>query len=388
MIQIIKAHLPVVAQTHAGRKGKLNEDRFAVSAYKLSGKKETPVLLAVLSDGIGGHRAGEVAAEMAVNHISQVVAAGDGRDPVKLLHQAVLKASRAIYHQAQTNAEQYGMGATCAIAMMIGNRLFTASVGDSRIYLIREGKIVQVTTDHTWIQEALESGLIKHDQIKGHPNAHVIRRYLGSPMPPEVDFRLRITGIENDDDAIENQGVYLNANDRIVLCSDGLSDVVSSEEIAAMYSAKPQGEATQALIDLANARGGPDNITIISFDIPEGKVERPGTARFVRLFLLALLVALITALFTLAYFWWVQRYREPVNPLENLPTNMPTLQALQISPLAVEATGTVEETLATTITPTVTLVTPTPTPTVTLTETLQPGNTLTAWPTNTSGSRP
>lgn len=388
MIQIIKAHLPVVAQTHAGRKGKLNEDRFAVSAYKLSGKKETPVLLAVLSDGIGGHRAGEVAAEMAVNHISQVVAAGDGRDPVKLLHQAVLKASRAIYHQAQTNAEQYGMGATCAIAMMIGNRLFTASVGDSRIYLIREGKIVQVTTDHTWIQEALESGLIKHDQIKGHPNAHVIRRYLGSPMPPEVDFRLRITGIENDDDAIENQGVYLNANDRIVLCSDGLSDVVSSEEIAAMYSAKPQGEATQALIDLANARGGPDNITIISFDIPEGKVERPGTARFVRLFLLALLVALITALFTLAYFWWVQRYREPVNPLENLPTNMPTLQALQISPLAVEATGTVEETLTTTITPTVTLVTPTPTPTVTLTETLQPGNTLTAWPTNTSGSRP
>ncbi len=387
MIQIIKAHLPVVAQTHAGRKGKLNEDRFAVSAYKLNGRKETPVLLAVLSDGIGGHRAGEVAAEMAVNHISQVVAAGDGRDPAHLLHQAVLKASRAIYHQAQTNSEQYGMGATCAVAMMVGSRLFTASVGDSRIYLIREGKIVQVTTDHTWIQEALESGLIKHEQIKGHPNAHVIRRYLGSPVPPEVDFRLRITGIENDDDAIDNQGTYLNPNDRIVLCSDGLSDVVTSEEIAAMYAAKPQGEATQALIDLANARGGPDNITIISFALPEGKPERPGTGRFVRLFLLALLVALITALFTLGYFWWAQRYREPVNPLDSIPTNMPTLQALQISPLAVQVTGTVAETSTTSITPTVTL-TATPTQTMTMTETLPPGSTITPWPTNTHGSTP
>ncbi|HWQ46861.1 MAG TPA: protein phosphatase 2C domain-containing protein [Longilinea sp.] len=391
MNQIIKAHLPVVALTHAGKKGKLNEDRFAVSAYELGGKKKTPVLLAVLSDGIGGHRAGEVAAEMTVNHISQFVASSDGRDPVRLLHQAIQKASRAIYHQAQTNSDQYGMGATCAIALMVGNRLFTASVGDSRIYLLRDGNISQVTTDHTWIQEALESGLIKHEQIKGHPNAHVIRRYLGSPTPPEVDFRLRITGIENDDDAFDNQGAYLNPNDRIVLCSDGLSDVVSSEEIAAAYAAKPQGDATQALIDLANARGGPDNITIISFAVPEGKVERPVPGRFARLFLLALLVALIAAVSTLAYFWWAQRYRQPVNPLDNFPTNMPTLQALQISPLSIEATGNASAgggTLTPTITPTLTRVTPTPTQTATFTTTPTPGNTITPWPTNTRGTNP
>src|SRR5512133_4281145 len=191
MKRVEKTHLPVAAMTHPGMKGKNNEDRFGVSAFRLKGQPETPVLLAILSDGIGGNRAGEVASEMAVNLISQFIAESDGRNPRQTIEAAIQMASEQIFQQAQQNPEQHGMGATCALAWIAGNQLYTATVGDSRIYLMRDDTIKQLSTDHTWIQEALERGLIQPDEVAGHPNSHVIRRYLGSPTPPEVDFRIR-----------------------------------------------------------------------------------------------------------------------------------------------------------------------------------------------------
>src|SRR5512146_2059233 len=227
MIRIARAHLNVEAQTHAGMAGKNNEDRYAVASFVLDKDDRVPVLLAVLSDGIGGHRAGEVAAELAVERISQIVAKSSGKKPLETLSAAIAQASNEIYTQAQTNLERRGMGATCACAWIINDRLYTATVGDSRIYLIRDGVIQQVTTDHTWIQEALDKGVLKPEEAHGHPNAHVIRRYLGSPTPPKVDFRLRLDGHENDMRASSNQGTQLLERDQLVLCSDGLTDLVS-----------------------------------------------------------------------------------------------------------------------------------------------------------------
>jgi PPM family protein phosphatase len=268
MIRVEKTHLPVAALTHPGMKGKNNEDRFGVSAFRMQTQPETPVLLAVLSDGIGGNRAGEVASELAVNLISQIVADSDGRNPPRILEEAIHEASEHIYQQAQGNPDQHGMGATCACAWIAGDRLFTATVGDSRIYLMREAAIRQISTDHTWIQEALERGLIQPEEVNGHPNAHVIRRYLGSPNPPEVDFRVRMNG-ENDVDALANQGLQLQPDDRVLLCSDGLTDLVSDEEILAAFQEETLEEAGQKLIDLANQRGGHDNITLVAMQIPE-----------------------------------------------------------------------------------------------------------------------
>ena len=275
MKKIEQAHLPIVAQTHPGMSGKNNEDSFAVSACIKEDSRNTPVVLAVLSDGIGGHRAGEVASEMAVNRISQIVVESDGKQILEPICLAIQTAGREFYQHAQADETRYGMGATCATACIVGNRLYTATVGDSRIYLMRGQNIIQLSIDHTWIQEALEAGIMTPDQVEGHPNAHVIRRYLGSPNVPDVDLRLTLREGEPREDALANQGLPLLNEDMVLLCSDGLSDLVRSDEILNVCHSYPLDQVPQALIDLANARGGHDNITVVITRMIEAYASKP-----------------------------------------------------------------------------------------------------------------
>ena len=160
------------------------------------------------------------------------------------------------------------MGATCVCAWVIAERLYMASVGDSRLYLLRRGVIRQLTTDHTWIQEALDFGFLTPEQAHKHPNQHVIRRYLGSAEPPEVDFRLKLDDAETDEQALANQGLRLEPGDRLLLCSDGLSDLVQPGEIQQAVQTGTREGAPQALVALANARGGHDNITVLLLEVP------------------------------------------------------------------------------------------------------------------------
>src|SRR5512146_2572493 len=269
MIRIARAHLNVEAQTHAGLTGKNNEDRYAVASFVLAKDDRMPVLLAVLSDGIGGHRAGEVAAELAVNHMMQAVAHSDGQHIRPTIERAVTEASDAIAAHSAANPNLKGMGATCATAWIVGDKLHTASVGDSRIYLMRGGRIQQLTVDHTWVQEAIDKGVITPEMARDHPNVHVIRRYLGSPTPPEPDFRLQLFNDEGDQPAENNQGLQLLPNDTLLLCTDGLPDLVWNDEILEIIRSKPNlKEAARALIDLANTRGGHDNITVVLISVP------------------------------------------------------------------------------------------------------------------------
>ena len=269
MIRTDRAHLNVAAQTHTGMTGKNNEDRYAITSYQLSEDDLTPVLFAVVADGIGGHRAGEVAAELAVDHITQAIAESDAHRPQKILERAIHEASEAIADHASTALEKKGMGATCACIWVIGDKLYTASVGDSRIYLLREGRIQQLTTDHTWIQEAIDKNIITPEQAHNHPNVHVIRRYLGSPEPPEVDFRLRLYNTEADALAENNQGMQLRPGDTLLICSDGLTDLVWNDEIAELIRTKGTLKAAaQALIETANKRGGHDNTTVVLIGVP------------------------------------------------------------------------------------------------------------------------
>ena len=269
MNRVPRAHLNVEAQTHPGMTGKNNEDRYAVASFVLDNDSKMPVVFAVLADGIGGHRGGEVAAELAVNHIMQVVAKSEGGQARQVLETAVSEASSAIAAHSATNDDLKGMGSTCATAWIIGDKLYTSYVGDSRIYLMRGGRIQQLTIDHTWVQEAIEKGILTPELAREHPNVHVIRRYLGSPVPPDPDFRLKWFDGEGDQHAESNQGVHLLPNDAILLCSDGLTDLVWNDEILEIVRAKPNlKEAARALIDLANSRGGHDNITIILISVP------------------------------------------------------------------------------------------------------------------------
>ena len=269
MIRVQRAHLNVEAQTHAGMTGKNNEDRYAVASFVLDEEDRTPVLFAVLADGIGGHRAGEVAAELAVNHIMQLVAKSDARHIRETIKDAVIEASDAIAAHSASNENLKGMGATCAIAWIIGDKLYTAYVGDSRIYLMRGGRIQQLTVDHSWVQEAIEKGVITPEMAREHPNVHVIRRYLGSPEPPDPDFRLKFFDGEGDQQAEANQGVQLLPDDVLLLCSDGLTDLVWNDEILETVRTRSNiKETARALIELANSRGGHDNTTVVLISVP------------------------------------------------------------------------------------------------------------------------
>lgn len=270
MIRTQRAHLHVAALSHAGMSGKNNEDRFAVLSHHLSADDPTPSLFAVLSDGIGGHRAGEVAAELAVDHISHVVSESNGHDPLRIMEEAIHSASEAIAHHSALDDEHHGMGATCACAWVIGEKLYISFVGDSRIYLVRDNQIHQLTTDHTWVQEAIEKKILQPEDARDHPNVHVIRRYLGSLKLPEVDFRLKLSETDNAVQAQKNQGMALQPDDIVLLCSDGLTDMVWADEIQKMLvEAESPKVAVQQLVAQANERGGHDNITVIVMTVPK-----------------------------------------------------------------------------------------------------------------------
>ena len=361
MIRTTRAHLNVDAQTHPGMTGKNNEDRYAVASFFMDKNDRTPVLFAVLADGIGGHRAGEVAAELAVNHIMQAVAHSDGRHTTQTIEDAVIEASDAIAAHSESNKNLKGMGATCATAWIVGDRLYTAYVGDSRIYLMRAGRIQQLTVDHTWVQEAIDRGVLTPEDARVHPNVQVIRRYLGSPAPPEPDFRLKLFNDEGHQNAENNQGFQLLPSDILLLCSDGLTDLVWNDEILEVVRSKPSlKEASRALIELANSRGGHDNTTVILISVPANFKFVPRKR--------------------LNWVPWI------IGGIAGIVLLLVVGSVLAFGLLRQNATSTLTPTATATVTRTATIsptVTPLPTITILPTLSLPIAPTYTPWPTNT-----
>jgi serine/threonine protein phosphatase PrpC len=268
MIRTAHSPIEVAAASHPGVAGRKNEDRFAVSSYCVSTTDSTPSVFAIISDGIGGHRAGEVAAEMAVETISHMVAQSDARHPLDILDHAIQITSDAIALKAKDDTQRLGMGTTCACAWVIGSQLFIASVGDSRVYLLRGGSLMQLTVDHTWVQEAVDKGILEPEDARNHPNVHVIRRYLGSSKTPQADTRLRLAKDESDTQARSHQGLRLIPGDMLLLCTDGLTDVVPDDDIEPAVRGLDLRSAAQALVDLACVRAGSDNITVVAMLVP------------------------------------------------------------------------------------------------------------------------
>jgi serine/threonine protein phosphatase PrpC len=374
VIPVERAHLYVAAFSHPGSRRRDNEDRYGVSAFVLDDASRTPALLAVLADGIGGHRAGEVAAEIAVETISRIVAGSDGAQPVQTLQQAIVSASQLVYTRAEADPDLAGMGSTVACAWVIGMRLFTASVGDSRIYLVREGAIQQVTVDHTWVQEALEHGQLTPEQARLHPNAHVIRRYLGSSQEVVPDTRMRLHTNESDAHARANQGIMLQPGDLLLLCSDGLTDLVSDREILSSVMTRSLKDAIDELVLLANRRGGHDNITIVTLRVPVVEkltipiVKRRQRSRLLTAGLVGIGLLLVALLVAAGAFWFFSRPQPPVTPqvTQGGAPLVATLPAALASPAVTSIS----------LTSTPGLETPAFTP--------PPQATLTPWPTNTT----
>jgi protein phosphatase len=253
MIPAAATHLPASVETHPGETGKNNEDRYSLTAYVLE-KDATQVTLAVVADGIGGHAAGEVASQLAIDTFVGRVSSYDEGEPVEHLRGAVIEAGRAVAQAALESPEREGMGSTLSAAWVIGQRLYTVTIGDSRIYLLRGGRLIQTSIDHTWVQEAIDHKIIPPEAARNHPNAHVLRRHLGGRLEPQPDLRLRLAPSESDQISEDHQGLLLQPGDQILICTDGLTELVEDYEIAGALRKRSPQAAIHYLVDLAAAR--------------------------------------------------------------------------------------------------------------------------------------
>ena len=235
--------------------------------------------LFVVADGMGGHAAGEVASEIAVNTIAECAPTHADAEE---LGKAVAQANRDIINAAIAGEGREGMGTTCTAAMLEGNRLVIAQVGDSRAYLLHGGQLTQITRDHSLMANMIEAGQITPEEARVHPNRSVITRALG-----------------NDPDTVADlYEINVEDGDRLLLCSDGLSTMIEDDEMQAVMNriADPQRCAT-TLVNGAIAAGGYDNVTVVIADV-EGASKRKRRSIALRTkltiaFVLILLVAIV-----------------------------------------------------------------------------------------------
>ena len=258
--------LDVAQLTDVGRKREHNEDNMAYVIPKDLQVMAKKGALFIVADGMGGHAAGEVASEIAVDTVSNVYYQDDSDDvAVSLLH-AIRRANASIHQRAAENMLRSGMGTTCVAAVLRGNRAYIANVGDSRAYLLRGSQVKQISQDHSWVAEQVRAGLLTEDQARTHAQRNVITRCLGTQA--EVDI-----------DVFQEE---LNEGDALVLCTDGLSGLVSEEELQHIVEQFVPQESVYHLVERANENGGPDNITAIVVRVQEVGVEPPGVRHPVR----------------------------------------------------------------------------------------------------------
>lgn len=238
-------HIEIAQRTDPGRdpNKQVNED---AASYQLTRLGH----LFVVCDGMGGHALGQEASQLALRTILQMVDnAPQGTPPGLALRNAIVQAGLLVYQMGGAGPQTGRPGSTCVAALVHAGGAEIAHVGDSRAYLVRKGQIWQLTKDHSVVQQMIDIGAVPPDQAKAHPEANKITRALG--MKPDTDVELREPALPYE------------ADDVLVLATDGLSDLVRSDEIAGIVSRAPSLDAAgDELIRNANARGGHDNITV------------------------------------------------------------------------------------------------------------------------------
>ncbi len=259
-------HLDVAQLTDVGRKREHNEDNMAYVIPKDPQVMANKGALFIVADGMGGHAAGEVASEIAVDTVSNMYYQDDSDDVAVSLLRAIKRANASIHQRAAENMLRTGMGTTCVTAVLRGNMAYIANVGDSRAYLLREGQVKQISQDHSWVAEQVRAGLLTDDQARTHAQRNVITRCLGTQAEVDVD-------VFHEE---------LNQGDSLVLCTDGLSAMVSEEELQGIVHQFVPQESVYHLVERANENGGPDNITAIVVRVNEVGEEPAGVRHPVR----------------------------------------------------------------------------------------------------------
>ncbi|MDG2990931.1 protein phosphatase 2C domain-containing protein [Candidatus Synechococcus calcipolaris G9] len=239
----------VAGQTDCGLLRKTNQDAFFID--------ETDQRFFIVADGMGGHAGGEEASRIAVDQIRQYLSdrLGDEEcdDPVELLRAAFMAANKAIVEQQRLQSARADMGTTAVTVLLepSSRRAWCAHVGDSRIYRWREPDLEQVTDDHTWIAQAVRLGSLTMEQARQHPWRHVLSQCLGREDLSTVDI----------------QPIDIQPGDRLLLCTDGLTEELNDDLISIYLSEADESKVVQSLIDAAKDNSGRDNVTIVLITI-------------------------------------------------------------------------------------------------------------------------
>ncbi|HZJ82901.1 MAG TPA: Stp1/IreP family PP2C-type Ser/Thr phosphatase [Clostridia bacterium] len=232
--------------SHKGKVRKSNEDYYYIP------QEGRTTAIAMVADGMGGHNAGEKASRMAVEAIIELATEESDtiiKEPLKFIEESIKASNNKIFSFSTNNEEYTGMGTTLVLALFHKDNVYIGHVGDSRGYLIRNGEAIQLTKDHSLVQELLDNGSITLDEVEGHPQKNIITRALGT------------------DERVENDcyELTLQADDIIVLCTDGLIlHVDLQKEIKLFQSIESMQELASILVEQALERGGLDNITVVA----------------------------------------------------------------------------------------------------------------------------
>jgi len=248
-----------VWRTDAGKVRSVNEDAVYFA------EPEEGIILAMVADGMGGHQAGEVASGTAIDvirqelqHVSSRMRPEEARND---LEAAILKANRAIYERAQADPQLSGMGTTIVVALITGDWGWIAHIGDSRAYAWQSSRLQPITADHSLVNELVKSGQLRADEANRHPQRNILVRALGTDETVEVEFN-----------AYQPQ-----AEDLLLLCSDGLTSMLSDEQISQVLQSEGTiQEKADRLLEQALRQGGEDNISLILFSPPvRSSQDRP-----------------------------------------------------------------------------------------------------------------
>lgn len=236
--------LKTFSVTNIGRKRKLNQD-YVYSSEQPVGNLPNLFLVA---DGMGGHNAGDYASRVAVETMVKKIAESPERDPVRILEGALQSANARLREEAYSAPELEGMGTTMVAATCEDGRLCVANVGDSRLYVVNHLGIRQITRDHSWVEEMVRRGGLCREEARNHPDRNIITRAVGADSAVNPDFF----------------NVRIEEGDMILMCTDGLTNMLEDEEIRMILeAARDIVEGAQELVRAANENGGRDNISVV-----------------------------------------------------------------------------------------------------------------------------
>lgn len=234
------------AASHRGKVRKSNQDYFYIPQ-----EGQIPTI-AMVADGMGGHNAGDIASSMAVEAITEYFSENldtSINEPLKFIEDSISVSNNKVFSFANNNEDYNGMGTTLVVALLHESKVYIGHVGDSRGYLIRNGNVIQLTKDHSLVQELLDNGSITQNEVQGHPQKNIITRAIGTDPVVESDY----------------YKLSLETDDIIILCTDGLIIHVDlQEQIELFQSVESMQELAYTLVQLALERGGLDNITVVA----------------------------------------------------------------------------------------------------------------------------